>query len=297
MEELKMKLNSKHKESIKAFAIELLGNILIAIGIYNFAMNAQFPMTGFSGISIIFYRLFGLPVGLTTIVMNIPLAILCYKLLGRTFFLRSLRSMIISSLLIDFGAPLLPVYEGPRLLSAICTGVIAGLGYALIYMQNSSTGGSDFIIMAVKAVRPHMSIGKIAFLSDVGIVLASGLIFRDVDGIIYGMIVNYLFAIVTDKVMYGINAGKLALIVTSDGARIANTIEECCQRGSTLLKAAGGYRQDDKEVVMCACNNKQMYAVQKAVKAADPDSFIIVLESNEVHGEGFHTIQVGEKRE
>lgn len=294
---MKMKLNSKQKESIRAFAAELLGNILIAIGIYNFAMNAQFPMTGFSGISIIFYRLFGLPVGLTTIVMNIPLAILCYRLLGRTFFLRSLRSMIISSLLIDFGAPLLPVYEGPRLLSAICTGVIAGLGYALIYMQNSSTGGSDFIIMAVKAVRPHMSIGKIAFLSDVGIVLASGIIFRDVDGIIYGMIVNYLFAIVTDKVMYGINAGKMALIVTADGARIADIIEECCQRGSTLLKAAGGYKQDDKEVVMCACNNKQMYAVQKAVKAADPDSFIIVLESNEVHGEGFHTIQVGEKRE
>ena len=69
-----------------------------------------------------------------------------------------------------------------------------GLGYAVIDIQNSSTGGSDFIIMAVKAIKPHLSLGNIAFLSDVGIILAGGILFRDMDGVIYGMIVNYIFA-------------------------------------------------------------------------------------------------------
>ena len=275
------------KENLSEIAVELLGSFLIAIGIYNFAVNASFPMTGFSGISIILYRLFHLPIGLTTIFLNIPVAILCYRLLGRGFFLRSLRCMIISSLMIDYLAPLLPVYEGSRLLAAICTGVFAGFGYAIIYMKNSSTGGSDFIIMAVKALKPYISLGKIAFLSDVGIILVGGIIFKDVDGIIYGMIVNYLFAIVVDKVMYGIDAGKLALIVTDQGTEVTETIEACCQRGSTILKGMGGYRQDEKQVVMCACNNKQMYSVQQAVKEVDPKSFIIILESNEVLGEGF----------
>lgn len=50
---------------------------------------------------------------------------------------------------------------------------------------------------------------------------------------------------------------------------------------------------DEKQVVMCACNNKQMYFVQKMVKEADPEAFIIVLESNEVHGEGFEMFQIG----
>ena len=262
-------------------------SFLIAIGIYNFAVNAQFPMTGFSGISIILYRLLGLPIGLTTIALNIPVALLCYKLLGRGFFLRSLRCMVISSLMIDYLAPLLPVYEGSRLLAAICTGVLAGFGYAMIYMKNSSTGGSDFIIMAVKALKPYLSLGKIAFWSDVGIILVGGILFKDVDGIIYGMIVNYLFAVAVDKVMYGIDAGKLALIVTDKGTEVTETIEHCCQRGSTILKGMGGYQQDEKHVVMCACNNKQMYLVQQAVKEVDPRSFIIILESNEVLGEGF----------
>lgn len=287
-------IKEKIKKITKQFFWEIIGSIFIAAGIYNFAVQAEFPMTGFSGISIILYRFFQVPIGLSTIVLNIPVAFLCYRLLGRKFFLSSIRCMLISSILIDYAAPLFPVYEGSRLLAALCTGVIAGFGYTVIYMQNSSTGGSDFIIMAVKAVRPYLSLGKIAFLSDVGIILAGGILFGDVDGIIYGMIVNFLFAVVVDKLMYGMNSGKMALIVTERGKQISDTIEGCCQRGSTLLKAQGGYQGDEKQVVMCACNNKEMYLVQRAVKEADPDSFLIVLESNEVHGEGFKTISVGE---
>lgn len=142
---------------------ELIGSIFIAVGIYNFAVQAKFPMTGFSGISIILYRLLHVPIGLSTIILNIPVAILCYRLLGRKFFISSLRCMVLSSVLIDYVAPLFPVYEGSRLLAALCTGVFGGIGYALIYTKNSSTGGSDFIIMAVKAIKPHLSLGKIAF--------------------------------------------------------------------------------------------------------------------------------------
>lgn len=201
--------NEKIREVATDIFVEILGSLLIALALYNFALEAKFPMTGFSGISMILYRLFGLPIGLTTIFLNIPVALLCYKLLGKGFFFRSVRCMIISSVFIDYIAPLFPVYHGERLLATICTGVLGGLGYAMIYMRNSSTGGSDFIIMAAKALRPHLSLGKIAFLSDVGIILVGGIIFKDVDGIIYGMIINYIFAIAVDKVMYGINAGKL----------------------------------------------------------------------------------------
>lgn len=283
------------KENVKTTLVEILGSFLIAVGIYNFAVNAGFPMTGFSGIAIILNRLFGLPIGIGTILLNIPVAVLCYRLLGKRFFLRSIWCMLLSSVMIDYMAPYLPTYNGSRLLAAICTGVIAGYGYALIYMQNSSTGGADFITMAVKVLRPHLPLGKIIFIFDMVIILLGSFIFQDVDGLIYGGIVSYLFAVVVDKAMNGVNSGKLILTVTSDGKRIAEVIERTCQRGSTLLKAQGGYQQLDKDVVMCACNNKQVYQVQVAVKKADPESFVIVLESNEVHGEGFKMFRIGEQ--
>ena len=72
-------------------------------------------------------------------------------------------------------------------------------------------------------------------------------------------------------------------------------IDECCQRGATILNAQGGYHRKEKQVVMCACSNKEMFHVQQVVKKADPDSFLIVLESNEVHGEGFKMVQIGEE--
>lgn len=283
-----------NKKVIRQLAQELLGSVLVAAAIYNFAVQAEFPMTGFSGISLILYRIFNIPIGLSTILLNIPVAILCYKLLGKKFFFSSLRCMIVSSLLIDYVAPLFPVYEGSRLLAALCTGVVGGTGYALIYMLNSSTGGSDFITMAVKAKKPHIPLGKIIFTSDVIIIMIGSLIFQDMDGLIYGMIVSFLFAAVVDKMMYGINAGKMALIVTDNGPKICQAIDSCCQRGSTIIPAQGGYRGDKREVVMCACNNREMYMVQKATKAVDPNSFLIVLESNEVHGEGFKPITIGQ---
>ena len=274
--------------------MEIIGSIFIATAIYNFAVFAQFPMTGFSGISIILYRLFHVPIGLSTILLNVPVAALCYKLLGKNFFLSSIRCMVLTSIMIDYFAPLFPVYEGSRLLAALCTGVLGGIGYTIIYMQNSSTGGSDFIIMAIKALNPHISLGKIAFWSDVGIILAGGIIFQDVDGIIYGMIVNYLFAFSVDKIMYGVNAGKMSLIITCHGQKICQVIDECCNRGSTLIEAKGGYQGARKQIVLCACSNREMYLLQRAVKNADPDSFLIIIESNEVHGEGFHMKRIGD---
>lgn len=280
----------------RQFLSEITGSILIAAAVYNFAVQAQFPMTGFSGLSIILYRLFSIPIGLSTILLNLPVAFFCCRLLGKDFFLSSLRCMILSSLFIDYIAPLFPVYTGSRLLAALCTGIIGGIGYTLIYMQNASTGGSDFIIMAIKAKKPHISLGQIAFWSDVGIILTGGILFNDMDGIIYGMIVNFLFAVVVDKMIYGLNAGKLALIVTDHGKKICSAIDACCSRGSTLINAQGGYQGAHHRIVLCACSNREIYLLRRAVTEADPQAFLVILESGEVHGEGFQMIKIGERQ-
>ena len=276
---------------------EIVGSILTGVAIYNFAVPARFPMTGFSGLALILYRLFGTPIGVMTIVLNIPVALICYRLLGRQFFFRSLRCMVLSSLFIDYAAPLLPLYTGDRLLASICTGVLGGLGYAMIYMRSSSTGGSDFIVMAVKAVRPYVQLGKIIFITDAVIIGLGGLIFRDFDGVIYGLIIDYIYAIVTDKIMYGMNAGKLALVVTDHGKAAADKIDELCGRGATIIEARGAFRGDPRQMVMCACSTKEMLTVERAVKLVDPNAFTVILESNEVVGEGFKTFRVAEKQE
>ena len=281
----------------KSFLWEMLGGLLVSIGVYNFAAQAEFPMTGFTGIALIMYRLFELPIGVSNIVLNIPVSILCYRLLGRGFFLRSVRCMMISALMVDYVAPLFPVFTGDRMLAAICTGVISGIGYALIYMQNSSSGGADFVIMAIKAKLPHVALGNITFMFAAGVIGITWLIFGDTEGVIYGLIINYLSGFVINQTMYGLNAGKLTMVVTKKGKVIADTIEKCCQRGSTIINAFGGYKEEPKQMVFCACSNKQMFRLQKVIKEVDPESFMVIWESNEVRGDGFHvfTLEQNEK--
>ncbi len=269
-------------------AVDVAASIIIAVGIYNFAMSADFPVAGFSGIAIIMYHLLNIPVGVGTILLNIPVAVFCYKFLGRDFFLRSIKTTVISSVFIDYVAPLFPVYQGNRLLAALCMGVLCGIGYAMIFMRSSSTGGQDFISMSIKKVKPHISLGMITFVLDMMTIAAGSiLVFRDVDGFIYGIIVTYLMAIVMDKIMYGIDEGKMTLIVTEKGDEMAQHIDEYSGRGSTILKGIGSYSKKEKAVVMCACNNKQMYTIKKIAHQIDPKAFTIIMESNEVLGEGF----------
>lgn len=282
---------------IKRFAADVLvdiaGGILIALGTYNFAAASNFPMVGLNGIALIFYQLFGTPIGLVAMLLNVPIAIGCYRILGRDFFLRSIRTIIITSVIMDCVAPLLPVYEGDRMLSAVCTGILSGLGYALIYMRNSSTGGADFVMMSIKAKHPHISLGKIAFATDFLVVLIGVVVVtRDVDSLIYGAIISYLLSMVVDKVMYGVDAGKMTLIVTDYPKEVAEKIDELVGRGSTFLKAQGSYSGDEKDVVMCACNNKQMFAIRNMVRQIDDKAFIIIMESNEVLGEGFKDVPI-----
>lgn len=267
---------------------DILGGILIALGTYNFAALAQFPMAGLNGIALIFYHLWGLPIGRTALLLNIPIALICFPILGRQYFLRSVRTIIITSVIMDYLAPLFPVYTGDRMLAAICAGVLSGLGYALIYMRETSTGGADFIMLSIKALKPHFSLGKITFIMDGLIVfLGTVMVSKDVDSLIYGMIITFLLSVVVDKVMYGIDAGKMTLIVTDQAQEVADMIDQVTGRGCTFLKGEGSYSKEEKAVVMCACNNKQMYSIRSSIRKIDPKAFIIIVESNEVVGEGF----------
>ena len=280
------------KKKIKNMALDLaadiVGSLLIAIGIYNFATASEFPVTGISGIAQVLYLYFGLPIGTMTTLLNIPIILVCAKVLGVKFVMKSVRTLLISNFFMDVVAPILPIYRGDLMLSCICMGLISGLGYALIFLRDSSTGGLDFISLTIRALKPHLSLGKIITLVDCSVLLVCGLLMGgNVDKIIYGLIATYIVSVVVDKVMYGMDAGKVTLIVTEKGYDVAEKIHELTERGATLLKGVGSYAKTDKQVVMCACSHKQMHMVQKAVKEVDSNAFLVMMEANQVRGEGF----------
>ncbi|WP_313582845.1 YitT family protein [Lacrimispora sp.] len=284
----------KQEYSPKEMGIDLLcdlaGAILFNIGIYNFAVNAEFAPVGVSGIALILRYLFGLPMGITSIVLNIPIVLVSYRLLGRGFLLRSMKSMIIFALVLDYVVPYLPVYQGNPLYASACTGIFSGLGLTIVYLRNCSTGGTDFLVMAIRKIFPHLTIGQISLVVDAVVIIAGGLVFRNLDAVILGMLSTIVTTMVIDKIMYGLGAGKLVFVVTSYAEEAAQRIEESTGRGCTFLQGQGSYSLDEKKVIMCACNNSQVVSIRRAIHETDKEAFLIITDSNEVYGEGFKAI-------
>ncbi len=273
---------------------EIAGCMLIAFATYNVAAPAEFAISGFSGITLIFYRLFGLNMGLMNVVLNIPLALICAKLIGFRFLAKTIRCIVIQSLLIGYVAPLLPILHMDRMVAALIVGVFYGIGYTAIYIRGSSTGGIDFIIMIFKHYRPHVKTGVISFVAELVTLVAAGLIFRDIEAVVYGVVITFLSTTTIDRIILGMNSGAVALIVTDKGRgpEICKEIDSLTNRGATILEARGGFRDDKKEVVMCTGSYKEIYSIRRYLKTTQPDTFTIVLDSKEVQGEGFEIKKV-----
>ena len=286
---------SRWKEHVTDLAFDLAGSFLMGVGVYTFALKGGFATGGLSGMALIINYLWGLPVGMVTLALNVPLVLLTWRTLGHVFFLKSLRTMVISTVIIDFVLPLFPVYEGSRLLAAGFSGVLMGAGLSLIYMRGSSTGGTDFLIHAAKRKAPHISFGNLSLAIDASVILLGIPAFGDIDAALYGMVSAFALTIVMDKIIYGAGSGKLVLVITNEGAAVAKAINDAVERGSTLVDVTGSYSGLARQMVMCACSNNEVFKVRLAAHRLDPGALVMICEASEVFGEGFRPPEVNEK--
>ena len=231
----------KRKELCKDILYDVIGSFIFGLGVYTFALKGEFAPGGITGLALIINYITGLPIGIMSLVLNIPIILGTFRILGRKFFLKSLRTMVISSAIIDGILPFIPVYEGSRLLAAVFSGILMGGGLAVIYMRDSSTGGADFLIHAAKRKAPHFSFGQISLILDAAVILLGIPAFGDIDSVLYGMISAFALTIVMDKIMYGAGSGKLALIITDYGKEVAQAIDQSVERGATLVDVTGSY--------------------------------------------------------
>lgn len=177
---------------------DVLGSLFLGSSIVCFAVQANFAPGGVNGLAVMANYLFRVPIGLATVLINVPIILLTWRKLGKEFFLISVKSMLISSFFIDYIICRFPVFAGSRLLASILAGVFAGIGYSLFFNEGSSTGGTDFVIVAVKRDRPNLSFGLLAFFVDGLVITLSVFVFREVWAFVYGLIYTVITSLALD---------------------------------------------------------------------------------------------------
>ena len=243
---------------------------------------------GITGVAqIINYLIPVLPIGVTVILLNIPLFLLGWRLIGGHLLVSSLYAMFISSVFIDVLTPLHDWQPMDPMLACIFGGVLMGLSLGLVFQQGATTGGTDLIARLLKLKLSWLPMGRLLMGIDLAVILAVAAVFGTLKAAMYGLVALYICSIVMDGVLYGMDNAKVAYIISDKNKEISDVLVKDLDRGVTVLHGQGAYTVAEKDVLMCAFKQREITAIKQAVKGVDPAAFLIVCDAHEVLGEGF----------
>lgn len=243
---------------------------------------------GITGVAqIINYLIPVLPIGVTVILLNIPLFLLGWRLIGGHLLVSSLYAMFISSVFIDVLTPLHDWQPMDPMLACIFGGVLMGLSLGLVFQQGATTGGTDLIARLLKLKLSWLPMGRLLMGIDLAVILAVAAVFGTLKAAMYGLVALYICSIVMDGVLYGMDNAKVAYIISDYPREIIDAIDRELDRGATILHGEGSYTGAQKQVLLVAFKQRQIVPLKRAVKECDPAAFLIVCDAHEVLGDGF----------
>lgn len=280
----------KIKILIKKFILETIGTIIgafiMAVSVSLFLLPNKLSSGGVSGIATIIYYLMNIPMGISIMLINIPLFLMSILKIGKSFFMKSIIGTISLSIFIDELDKIEPLTTD-KFLACIYGGILMGVGTAIILKANSSTGGTDLISYITKAYKPTIKVGEIIILLDIVIVALNIIFLKELEIGLYSTIAIYLMGKIIDILFEGIYFTKLIYIVSNKSEDIAREIGDNIRRGATGIYGKGMYTNDNKLILMCAVTRKDVASTIQIIKKLDKHSFVIVTNSREVLGQGF----------
>lgn len=270
---------------IKNIIMIIIGSAIFAFGLNYFNIANQLVEGGFTGVTLLLKYLFAFNPAITNLVLNIPLFIIGYKVLGKNAFIYTMIGTLNVSLFLWLTQGYHLYLGDDLLLAALYAGVTVGIGLGIVFRFGGTTGGVDII---ARLCHKYLgwSIGKTMFAFDVAVIGVS-LIYLDHKLAMYTIIAVFVGARVIDFVLEGAYSAKAVMIVSDKAPEIARQIIERMERGATLLKGKGGYTGSQKEVLYCVVSRNELMRIKLLIKEIDPYAFVAVNDVRDVLGEGF----------
>ena len=274
-------------EKVKWIVATVVGSVIFAVGFAFFLLPNDMSPGGISGLALVIVEVLGFgSVGTLAILINLPLFIVGGLKIGKKFFFGSLMGMLLSNVMIDvFAAMHMPAVE--PLMGVLYGGVVCGVGLGIVFVNGTSTGGSDILVRLLKLRYRNVPIGEISMYFDALVVVLTGLVFKDLNKALYTGITVFICGKMVDAVVYRFDYSKVALIISKEYEAIAREIGQKLDRGATFLHGEGSYTHKETKVVLAAVKKQQVTELKELVMEIDPAAFVIVQEAHQVLGDGF----------
>jgi uncharacterized membrane-anchored protein YitT (DUF2179 family) len=229
----------------------------------------------------------GFPISVMTLILNVPLLLMAWFFLGKRFTLRTMLTVGIVSVMLELASRIDIPYRGELVLAALFGGVLEGIGLGLVFIRGSTTGGTDIASRLIQLKFPHVSVGRLMLTVDACVLLASAIVYGNIENALFGLVAIFTSTSIIDNLLYGMDTGRVLMIISQREQEIARAISEQLERGCTFLQGRGAYTGADRPVLLCVVRKNQFYRVKKLVYTIDPTAFVMTMEATEVIGEGF----------
>ncbi len=282
----------KTKKSMAlSYLVILFASALYAVTFNWFYAANDIAYGGLTGIAMMINHIFGMPsIGLLVFLMNVPLFLLGWRLLGGKLLISSLVSMSLCSLFIDVLESIYTFKPMEPLLACIYGGVLLGVSLGLIFLQGATTGGTDIGARLLKRKLNWLPLGKLMLSIDLVVICSCAVAFQSVNSSLYGIVSLYISSIVLDGILYGMNTARMAYIISDKYEELSHAINQDLARGVTILHGEGAWSRQEKRVLLCAFKRQQIVTLKRMIKEIDPNAFLIVCKANEVLGDGFQSM-------
>ncbi|WP_373897962.1 YitT family protein [Haloimpatiens sp. FM7315] len=261
-----------------------VGCILLAFAISGIIIPTKIGIGGAMGICTSLNKIFGFRVGITSLLINIPLFVFGFKLLGKKFSIRTGYLVLLSSILIDFFT--LHYKFNPFkdvLLASIFCGVILGISMALIFTAGGSTGGLDISGKIVNHKFPSLQLSTILLIEDILVYLLVATVFG-INSVLYALIVSFTRTKTMDLIQEGVSSTKQCIIICEKSDDLVKEIQIRLSRGVTVLEAKGSYTNAQKTFIYVVIQRNQLSELKQIVRSIDPSAFTTVSPVTDILG-------------
>ncbi len=278
-------MNKNIKEFIK-YIFAIIGGILVGIGEAWILIPLKLTTGGFNGIAMLVYYLFKIPVGLVSIILNLPLFIFSLKLLGKSYSIRTFLAMVTTSLMLEIANKWTPLTKD-MLLASVFGSILIGVGIAICLKGGSTTGGTDLLAKLIQSKKKHLQLGNIILIIDGLIIAIASFTFESIEIALYSSIAVFVMTKIIDFILDGGKYEKALFIITEKADEISEYILRDVKRGVTKIDAIGEYSKTNKEILLCVASKREVPKIKDKIKLIDDKSFTIITTVTEALGEGF----------
>ena len=284
-----MRDSMKKKNVLKEYFIITISTLLIVIGVYFFKFPNNFTFGGITGLSVILGRVSIFSPSTVNMILNVLLLVLGFVFLGRPFGIKTVyASMLLSvclSALERFHPMNKPLTDDP-MLELIFAVALPAFGSAMLFNINASSGGTDIVAMILRKYT-DIDIGRALMWSDLLITLSACFVF-DIKTSLFSLLGLLTKSLVIDNVIESINLAKYFNVVCSNPDIICNFIVTKLNRSATVCDAQGAYSHTHKYIIYTALKRPQAVQLRQFIKRVEPDAFILITNTSEIIGKGFH---------